>query len=122
MRRTEESGGYLGGIVAMLEVADVCPRCGQTHPQSLSPFRQRTPSDCPAVVMGSYPVLRQEAAIVADVPRASAAQRIREYEVPVAATGAWVPNALAPSRAEEGRVRRLAVPWLPPPDLGEVMF
>jgi hypothetical protein len=122
MRRTEESGGYLGGIVAMLEVADVCPRCGQTHPQSLTSFRQRTPSDCPAVVMGSFPVLRQEHTTFAEVPRTPAAQRIREFEVPVATTGSSIPGALAPGRGEEGRIRRLSIPWLPPPDLGEVMF
>jgi len=122
MRRTEESGGYLGGIVAMLEVADVCPRCGQTHPQSLTSFRQRTPSDCPTVVLGSYPVMRQDPSSLAELPRPSAAQRIRDFEVPVAPSGSSIPGALVPGRADEVKVRRLAVPWLPPPDLGEVMY
>jgi hypothetical protein len=121
MRRTEESGAYLGGIVAMLEVADVCPRCGQSHGQARAPFRQRSPSDCPAVVLGSFPVLGKDAAPLTEVPPVPASQRIRQFEVPVPASASMIPGALASSRRdEETRVRRLAVPWLPPPDLGEV--
>jgi len=121
MSRTQESGAYLGGIGAMLEVADVCPSCGQTHSDAQFSLAHRGPRECPRVVMGSFPVITQPEpdTVLEAVPRASAARRIREFETPAHVTLGSLP---IPLRSDLGsRPSSLAIPWLRPPDLGDIV-
>ncbi len=122
MARTQESGAYLGGIGAMLGVADVCPSCGQQHPNGQFGIAHGGPRECPKVVMGSFPVVTPLEELELEeqsTPQTPAARRIREYEVP-----APVPMHLLPFPAHadfDVRPRSLSVPWLRPPDLGEMV-
>jgi len=123
MSRTQESGAYLGGIGAMLEVADVCPSCGLGHVGSQYAPSNASPRECPRVVLGSFPVITEPEVSPGDV--APASQRILEYEVPAlqvtpAITLGSLPRARRGGSAEP-RSRGLAMPWLPAPDLGEVI-
>ncbi len=117
MSADHESGAYLGGIGTMLEVADVCPSCGQVHADRQYAFLHRGSGQCPALVRGSYPVVSRptaaiEAHLVPDSPRS------RESDVPVS-----MGSLPLPPRDENGerRIRTLAMPWLSPPDLGGVL-
>jgi hypothetical protein len=122
MSRTQESGAYLGGIGAMLEVSDVCPSCGQVHSDRQFGFKHRSPRECPLVVVGSFPVVSIPNPPVEAPIRVPAARRIRDAERsvgPVPVFDGGLPNP----RIEMDRVRgrALGIPWLPPPDLGEVL-
>ena len=68
----------------MLEVADVCPSCGQTHSDSQFGIAHGGPRECPRVVLGSFPVITQpEPEVVPEpLPESPAARRIREFETP----------------------------------------
>ena len=121
MSRTQESGGYLGGIGTMLEVADVCPSCGERHPEPQFGIRHGGPRECPKVILGSFPILDDPASDAdpdAFLPQ-TAGRRIREYETPIQVSFG-TPSVV---RHEEvyPRARSLSVPWLRPPDLGEVL-
>ena len=123
MSRTQESGAYLGGIGAMLEVSDVCPACGQVHSDRQFGFKHRSPRECPLVVVGSFPVVSLPTP-TADPPiRVPAARRIREAEQPAPAPLLVMAASLPNPRVDPDQVRgrSLAVPWLAPPDLGEVL-
>jgi hypothetical protein len=114
MTADQESGAYLGGIGAMLNVADVCPSCGQVHADRQYAFLHRGSGQCPALMESNYsivsrPAAPSEAHLIPDVPRKSAP------EVPVSMGSLPLPpRAPEPDR----RGRSLALPWLPPPDLG----
>jgi len=106
----------------MLEVADVCPRCGQDHPEPRMSFRPRAPVDCPKVVLGSFPVLPTFDPELEELPPSPASRRIQEFErtarTPAPdppATSAWT------RREDDNHSRPIAIPWLPLPDLGEVL-
>lgn len=117
-----ESGGYLGGIGVMLGSADICPTCGETHPEPQYGIRHGAPRECPKVVLGSFPVLdrlEEEDETLEPFPRASAARKIREFETPLPPTLSASPAY--PPEGREPRARGLGVPWLRPPDLGEVL-
>jgi hypothetical protein len=127
MSRTQESGAYLGGIGAMLEVADVCPSCGQIHSARQFGIRHGGPRECPVVVMGSFPLLTSPPAeeiseavpapVPLAVPVASTVPRAQETrETPV-----YLGSLPVRQRVEETRGRSLGLLWLPPPDLGEVL-
>jgi hypothetical protein len=114
MSADQESGAYLGGIGTMLEVADVCPACGQVHSDRQYAFLHRGSGQCPSLVQGIYPVVSRPAAsieahLVPDVPRS------RESDVPIS-------MGSLPRPPREGvadhRIRTLTMPWLAPPDLG----
>jgi len=114
MSADQESGAYLGGIGTMLEVADVCPACGQVHTDRQYAFLHRGSGQCPTLVQGSYSVVTRpfapvEAHLVPDVPRAR--------EVPVSMGSLPVPPR---EENTDRRVRTLTMPWLTPPDLGGV--
>ncbi len=119
MSRTQESGAYLGGIGAMLEVADVCPSCGTKHGEAQFSLHHGDGRDCPTVVMGSFPIVTplEEAESPA---RAPAGQRIHDFEVVVSPSATLGVPPLPRGRASDPS-RGLAVPWLSPPDLGEVL-
>ena len=122
MSRTRESGGYLGGIGVMLGEATACPMCGETHPETPFGIRHGEPRECPKVILGSFPVidhLEEEEQDFVPIPHSSLARRIREFETPIQVSLTSPP----PRRPDEvdSRPRGLGVPWLRPPDLGEVL-
>jgi hypothetical protein len=108
-----ESGAYLGGIGTMLEVADVCPACGEVHSDRQFAFLHRGSGQCPALVRSNYPVVSRPTAPLEShlVPD----PRPREPEMPVS-----MGSLPLPPREDNGdrRFRTLSMPWLTPPDLG----
>ncbi len=106
----------------MLEVADVCPTCGSNHAETQFSIAHGEPRTCPQVVVGHFPVVT--APPVDGMVQAPASQRIIEYELPSPPLAPAVALGSVPvsRRDYEGsRSRGLAMPWLPPPDLGEVI-
>jgi len=122
MSRTQESGAYLGGIGAMLQVADVCPACGEAHSDRQFGFKHRSARECPRVVMGSFPVATMPSPPLAVPIRVPAAQQIQIAERPRGRVQMPLAPYPAPSpEPDRGRSRSLGILWLPPPDLGEVL-
>lgn len=126
MSGTQESGAYLGGIGVMLEVSDVCLACGQVHDGRRFGLKHRRLRECPRVVTGSFPLvslpsLPEDIALTVPTASETSGRRARATESPkreALVTGDPVPT---PRAAPEGaRGRALGLPWLPPPDLGEV--
>jgi len=122
MNRTQESGAYLGGIGTMLEVSHGCPACGQVHEGSKFGIKHRAPRECPLVIIGSFPL------VSIPPPPAEAPIQLPEVARPRKAgsrEGSKTVIAEPISQAEFSRARLaargLGVPWLPPPDLGEVL-
>jgi hypothetical protein len=126
MSRTQESGAYLGGIGAMLEVSDVCPSCGMVHSERSFGIHHGGPRECPSVVMGRFPVLSspQTEAVPEEIPvpaplavpaPVSVVREHRARETPVSL------GSLPILPKDAGRLRSTGVLWLPPPDLGEVL-
>jgi hypothetical protein len=116
MSADQESGAYLGGIGTMLNVADVCPACGQVHSDRQYAFLHRGSGQCPALMEGNYSVVSRpsapiEAHLIPDVPKKGAS------EVPVSMGSLPVPPR---GMESERRTRTLSLPWIPPPDLGGV--
>lgn len=106
----------------MLQVADVCPRCGQDHPEARYSVHARGPTECPTVVHGSFPVLPNFNPKLEELPPSPASRRIREFEQPAPATSMATPVSISWSRrGADTRAKPLAIPWLPLPDLGEVL-
>ncbi len=105
----------------MLGVADVCPSCGETHPEPQFGISHGGPRECPRVIMGSFPVFDEfePETVPAPVLRASAAQKIRDFEIPVQVAYGSLPVPHREPLVEHPR--SLSVPWLRPPDLGEVL-
>ena len=106
----------------MLEVSHGCPACGQVHEGHKFGIKHRAPRECPLVIIGSFPLV--------SIPPAPADAPISLTEVtPVRKSGARrEPQTVVAepiSSAEFARARTaargLGVPWLPPPDLGEVL-
>jgi hypothetical protein len=124
MSRTQESGAYLGGIGTMLEKANVCLSCGEVHSDKQFGFRHGPGRECPKVIMGRFPVLSEpELPEQPEVPvRVSASRRIRDYETPPIVPAISLGSLPRTRRGDGGsRSRTMGVPWLPPPDLGEVI-
>lgn len=108
----------------MLEVADVCILCGEVHPARHFGLSHGERGECPRVLMGRFPLISLpdgDREFEEDVLRGSASRRIREYETP---------TPLPPSRRDldpdlgvgpTARNRAIGMPWLPLPDLGEVI-
>ncbi len=126
MSRTQESGAYLGGIGAMLEVSDVCPACGTAHSDRQFGIHHGGPRECPSVVMGRFPVLSGPQ--VEEIPEAipipaplavpapvSSPRESHSREPPVSL------GSLPIHPRDASRNRATSVLWLPPPDLGEVL-
>ena len=125
MSRTQESGAYLGGIGTMLQVSHGCPACGQVHEGRKFGFKHRAPRECPLVIMGDFPVVS-----LPNTPDGSGAKALSPVRVREGNGGSRIPDTLLAeslgqlefARSREGdRSRGLGVPWLPPPDLGEVL-
>jgi hypothetical protein len=116
MSAGEESGAYLGGIGTMLEVADVCPACGETHNDRQYAFLHRGSGQCPALIESSYAIVsRPETPVEANL--VPAVQPSEGSEIPVS-----IGSLPVPRREFDGerRSRVLTLPWLTPPDLGGV--
>ena len=120
------STAYLGGIGLMLEVAHMCPRCGKRLSDSPSASVQHlSQNGCHPTVFAALPE-PELAAEVDELPPVPASRRITAFETPTPRVrgsmvfGGMDPSldAVGPSR---GASRALAIPWLRPPDLGEVL-
>jgi hypothetical protein len=114
MSADQASGAYLGGIGTMLEAADICPSCGKVHADRQYAFLHRGSGQCPSLIESTYSVVSRpspaiEAHLVPSLPKAT------ESDVPVS-----MGSLPVPPRSSEGerRTRTLALPFLPPPDLG----
>ena len=125
MSRTQESGAYLGGIGAMLQVSHGCPACGQVHEGRKFGFKHRAPRECPLVILGNFPVVSLPTPPAESPIRVSAASRKNNGDGDSHISEALIAESLRQvelARPRDGeRVRGLGVPWLPPPDLGEVL-
>jgi len=124
MSRSGESGAYLGGIGAMLGVSNVCPACGQVHEGRKFGFKHRAPRECPLVIIGSFPLVSLptpalEVPIRLDTTVLVPTKDARD-EPETVLDGEFGPVHYPRARSTE-RTRSLGLPWLPPPDLGEVL-
>jgi hypothetical protein len=113
---------HLGGIGLMLEIARICPRCGKHLSDSPSAATWHvTQEGCRPTVYAALPE-EEPAEDHEDIPLVPAGRRIRDFEAPVlrsrSTPGFAAVEAIPPAR---GSQRSLAIPWLPPPDLGEVL-
>jgi hypothetical protein len=105
----------------MLDLSDVCPACGQVHERRKFGLRHLPPRDCPRVVMGSFPVVSLPSHPEVAPIRLSPAPRLRQSELPVEVNALPSDSVSVPRpSSDHARSRSLGVPWLPPPDLGEV--
>ncbi len=125
MSRVGESGGYLGGIGAMLEVSHMCPRCGKRLSSSpLASARHLAGRGCRPTVFAALPEREGVTAEAdgEDPPPLPAAQRIRAFEAPAQQPAAPPRHPHTSLPPPDGPLpgRASAIPWLPPPDLGEV--
>jgi hypothetical protein len=127
MSRTQESGAYLGGIGAMLEVSDVCPNCGTVHQGRQYGIRHGGPRECPTVVMGRFPLITapqiDEVAesIPAPIPLAVPTPAVVVRESRMRETPVSLGSLPIHPRDTAPRSRSAGLLWLPPPDLGEVL-
>ncbi len=116
MSAEEASGAYLGGIGTMLGVADVCPSCGRNHSDRQFAFLHNGSGQCPTLVQSSYsivsrPIAPAEAHRIPDTPATPGP------EIPVSMGSLPLPPR---ENEHERRIRMLALPCLPPPDLGGI--
>ena len=106
----------------MLEVSHGCPACGQVHEGRKFGFKHRAPRECPLVVIGSFPLVSLPTPPAEAPIQLTAVNRDRNGSTR-APPQTIVAEPISPaefSRAR-GAARGLGVPWLPPPDLGEVL-
>jgi len=124
MSRAQESGAYLGGIGAMLEVSHCCPACGQVHDGQKFGIKHRAPRECPLVIIGSFPLVSLPSLPPEPPLKVPSASKGGNGGSRVGAQS-FISESLRQgefSRPRNGeRSRGLGVPWLPPPDLGEVL-
>jgi len=125
MSRTQESGAYLGGIGAMLQVSHGCPVCGQVHEGRKFGFKHRAPRECPLVIVGNFPIVSLPTLPETAVTKVSSGVQSGGGDGIAQTSDSLLAVSLrqvesAQSRDAE-RTRGLGVPWLPPPDLGEVL-
>jgi hypothetical protein len=125
MSRAAPEPNYLGGIGLMLEVAHVCPRCGKRLSDNPAASNYHLSGrGCRPAVFAALPEPEPLPAIEEEVPPVPAGRRIRDFEAPdphppMRASGnADLPSATTPAPAAP---RNLSIPWLRPPDLGEVL-
>ncbi|HTT46141.1 MAG TPA: hypothetical protein VMH38_09070 [Thermoplasmata archaeon] len=124
MSRTQESGAYLGGIGTMLQVSHGCPACGQVHEGRKFGFKHRAPRECPLVVLGSFPVIsfpNPQATPPLKIPSVKVNVELNRTSDPTPPMGDLSERDQLVRARDAERSRGLGVPWLPPPDLGEVL-
>ena len=112
---------HLGGIGLMLEVARICPRCGKHLPETLTaPNWHLAGNDCRPPVYAALP--EPEGAEAEADPPVPAGRQIRDFEVPTPRNHRGSPFGTPDAvPAYAGASRAIAIPWLRPPDLGEVL-
>ncbi len=121
MSGTSGINAHLGGIGAMLEAADVCPKCGEVHLGARQGADAPETRAYPLGPVAAYPAYTPEIPPIVEVPRVSAGDRIREFEAIPQTRRHSAPVTSAAVSLEPGRgSRRMLISWLPPPDLGEV--
>ena len=107
----------------MLQVSHGCPACGQVHDGRHFGLKHRAPRECPVVVVGSFPVVSLPSPPPPPMIKATVARRAPEFGLP-SDTDLLMVDPLVTVQAarvrESDRSRGLGIPWLPPPDLGEV--
>ena len=108
----------------MLGVSHVCAACGQVHEGRKFGFKHRAPRECPLVIIGSFPLVSLPSPTLEIPIQLNAAALAPAPEVPkepkTVLDGEFGPVHYPRARSTE-RTRGLGVPWLPPPDLGEVL-
>jgi len=105
----------------MLEVARVCPRCGNHLPEEAKAASWHLAGNgCHPMV---YPaLLPPEARVPEDDPPVPAGRQIQDFEAPTPHSRRRTAfSALEVVPPFENVSRGLAAPWLRPPDLGEVL-
>ncbi|HTT26181.1 MAG TPA: hypothetical protein VMH90_04375 [Thermoplasmata archaeon] len=116
MTRDSEPHGQIGGISAMISQQDVCPQCGEPHPESVFGLRHAS-RGCPNVLMGAFPIMtpREPSRAASAVQRALGA----EQDLPHAPrTLLGEPKLfLSPHKP----VPRLAIPWPMPSETDEFL-
>lgn len=111
---------YLGGIGLMLEVAHVCPRCGQRLPDSPSASSWHLSGrGCRPTVFAALPEPEPRTVEEDEIPPVPAGRKIHDFEVPSASP--LLPGEVGRVTGAHGIARSLSIPWLRPPDLGEVL-
>jgi len=108
----------------MLEVARVCPRCGQRLPDSPTASTYHlTGRGCRPTVFAALPEMEPSVEGEEDVPPVPAGRRIHDFEVhsAFAGDGELAQAAAEPAPNPASLSRAIAAPWLRPPDLGEVL-
>ncbi len=112
---------YLGGIRLMLEVAHVCPRCGQRLPDTPAASTHHLAGrGCRPTVFAALPEPERRRTDEDELPPVPVGRRIHDFEVPTAYPEPIV-GADAVLDGQPRLARALAIPWLRPPDLGEVL-
>lgn len=121
MTRSRESGAYLGGIGTMLGETRVCASCGGVHESHPFGFEHRGGHQCPLVVAKDF-------AIVSLIDGETDHPLHGSDEFSVALPRSDLPVAFGAIPVTSNRdggsrshQRTLEVPWLPPPDLSEVV-
>jgi hypothetical protein len=118
MSRSRESGAYLGGIGTMLGDTRACPRCGGIHESHPFGFQHHGAGECPTLKADEFVLVSQpDGRIEETEPAAESPSVPLRTPMPVALGGIPIPAQSPEIRAHRG----LEVPWLPPPDLGEVL-
>jgi hypothetical protein len=120
MTRSRESGAYLGGIGTMLGETRVCASCGGVHESHPFGFQHRRAHECPLVVAKDFAIV---SLIDGDTDHPTNASdelsvALPRSDLPISFGSVPVPAHRDGPRAHQ---RTLEVPWLPPPDLSEVV-
>jgi len=108
----------------MLQASHVCPSCGQTHVGRKFGLKHRAPRECPLVVVGNFPIVSLPNPPIQSVVKVTTGRRSPQFGLPADPELLTI-DPLTPvqsARAHETERRGgLGLPWLPPPDLGEVL-
>jgi hypothetical protein len=119
MTRSRESGAYLGGIGTMLGETRVCASCGGVHESHPYGLQHRGAHQCPAVVAKDFAVVSTlDGELEPPAPQDEVSVALPRSDLPVAFGSVPVPSGRDSGRSHQ---RTLDVPWLPPPDLSEVV-
>jgi len=108
----------------MLEVSHGCPACGQVHDGRKFGIKHRAPRECPLVIIGSFPLVSIPSPLLEaplKVPTASRGSNGGSHADSPAILVGSLGTVEFPRPRDGERTRSLGVPWLPPPDLGEVL-
>jgi len=108
----------------MLGVSHCCPACVQVHDGHKFGIKHRAPRECPLVIIGSFPLVSLPSPPPDSPIKLPTSVKVGKGGSRVEVQSVIVENLRQSefSRPHDGaRNRGLVVPWLPPPDLGEVL-